>query len=159
MKSISRLPVILGMFVALLGVSPRANAADPPKDPCSVLTQEQVSAALGVKAAPGKQVVPTLCAWEVLGQPSGMRSKKLTVGFLKAAAWEQTKALREQIKEFKRTPVSGLGDEAVFSTNGVICTLQVKKGSVVLDMHLYGFAPDQAKEVEIALAREASSKL
>jgi hypothetical protein len=159
MKFTSRLTTILGTFLVLLVVAPRATAQNPPKDPCSVFTQKQVTASLNAKAAPGRLVVPTLCAWEVSGQPSGIRSKKLTVGFLKAAAWEQTKALREGITEFKRTPVSGFGHEAVFSTNGVICTLQVKKGSVVLDMHLYGFAPDQAKEVEIALAREASLKL
>ena len=159
MKSASRLPIVLGAFVALLVIPQHVAALDSGKDPCSLFTQEQVSTALSVKATPGKRVVATLCAWEVLGQSSGIHTKKLTLGLLNAAAWEQTKSLREQIREFKRTPVSGVGDEAVFSTNGVICTLQVKKGSVVLDMHLYGFSPDQAREIEIGLAREALPKL
>jgi hypothetical protein len=36
--------------------------------------------------------------------------------------------------------------------------LQVKKGSAVLDMHLYGFTPEEAKAKEIALARLALAK-
>jgi len=140
---------------ALLIIPLRAGAFEPPKDPCSVLTPQEVSAALGAPSTGAKHVVATLCEWGVSGQASVTHSKKLTLGFLSAGAWEQTKALRERMPQFTRTPVDGLGEEAVFSTNGTICTLQVKKGSAVLDMHLYGFPPDQAKGKEIALARAA----
>jgi hypothetical protein len=137
-------------------VSLRAGAFEPPKDPCSVLTAQEVSAAFGSNSMEPKHVVATLCQWEVSGQSADTHGKKLTLGFLSASAWEQTKALREQyLRTFTRTNVDGLGEEAVFSTNGTICTLQVKKGSAVLDMHLYGFPPDQAKDKEITLARAA----
>lgn len=135
----------------LLASNQVAAAFEPPTDPCSLFTTEQVSAALGRQATPGKHVVRTLCEWEAGG-------KKLTVGFLSASAWEQTKALRERMKGITRTPISGLGEEAVFAVTPMTNTLQVKKGAAVLDMHLYGFAPDQAKAKEIALARSALSK-
>jgi hypothetical protein len=141
--------------VAVLLAPLRAGAFEPPKDPCSVLKQEEVSIALGTNSASGKHVVATLCEWDVSGQSSDNHSKKLTLGFLSASAWEKTKALREQMRQITRSSVDGLGDEAVFSTVGTICTLQVKKGSAVLDMHLYGFPPDQAKAKEITLARAA----
>jgi len=144
--------------VALLVVSIRAGAFEPPKDPCSVLTPQEVSTALGAPSTDAKHVVSTQCAWDVSGQSSDTHSKKLTLGFLSASAWDQTKALRERMTHFTRTAVDGLGEEAVFSTNGTICTLQVRKGSAVLDMHLYGFPPDQAKGKEIALARAALAR-
>lgn len=142
-------------YMAVLTVPLRAGAFEQPKDPCSVLTLQEVSAALGAKSMEPKHVVATLCEWDVSGPPSDTSSKKLTLGFLSASAWEQTRSLREGMKSFTRTSVEGLGEEAVFSTNGRISTLQVKKGSAVLDMHLYGFPPDQAKGMEITLARAA----
>jgi hypothetical protein len=145
--------------LVLLTLPLSATAFDPPTAPCSLLTTEQVSATLELKAMPGKPVVATLCEWDLSGQgSSNAGSKKLTVGFLSASAWEQTKALRERMKGIARTPVEGLGEEAVFSTSQITNTLQVKKGNAVLDMHLYGFAPEEAKAKEIALARSALGK-
>ncbi len=143
------------IYVAVLTFPLRAVAFEPPKDPCSVLTLQEVSAALGATSEDPKHVVATLCEWDLSGQPVGIPSKKLTLGFVSASAWEQTKALREQMKSITRSSIDGLGEEAVFSTVGTICTLQVKKGSAVLDMHLYGFPPELAKDKEITLARAA----
>jgi len=138
---------------------PIAAAFDPPVAPCSLFTAEQVSATLGLKALPGKPVVATLCEWNLSGQgASDAAGKKLTVGFLSASAWEQTKALRERMKGITRTPIAALGEEAVFATSQITNTLQVKKGNAVLDMHLYGFTPEEAKTREIALARLALGK-
>lgn len=137
--------------VMLLASTQTSQAYDAPVDPCSLFTVDQVSAALDMKATPGKRVVSTLCEWDA-------GAKKLTVGFLSASAWEQTKALRETMKTIVRTPVPGLGEEAVFSTSRITNTLQVKKGSAVLDIHIYGFEPDQAKAKEITLAKAALNK-
>ena len=135
------------IFTVVLLASNQITAAfEAPTDPCSLFTLERFSSALEMKATPGKRVVPTLCEWDAGG-------RKLTVGFLSASAWEQTKALRESMKGIARTSISGLGEEAVFAATPVTNTLQVKKGGAVLEIHLYGFAPDQAKAKEIALAR------
>ena len=154
MRPVSASITALGLLITTLVsfVLPRSAAAfDPPTDPCSLFTTEQVSATLELKAMPGKHVVTALCEWDA-------GSKKLTVGFLSASAWEQTKALRQSMKSIARTPISGLGEEAVFAATPVANTLQVKKGGAVLDIHLYGFAPDQAKAKEIALAQSALDK-
>jgi hypothetical protein len=137
--------------VMLLASNQLAAAFEAPTDPCSLFTMEQVSSALEMKATPGKHVVPTLCEWDA-------GAKKLTVGFLSASAWEQTKALRQSMKSIARTPISGLGEEAEFTVTPVTNTLQVKKGGAVLDIHLYGFTPDQAKAKAIALAQSALDK-
>lgn len=145
--------------LVLFGRPGIALAFDPPTDPCSLFSAEQVSAATGLKAMPAKHVVATLCEWDLAGDGAGPASaRKLTVGFLSASAWEQTRALRESMKATVRTPVEGLGEEAVFVSNPVTNTLQVKKGKAVLDMHLYGFNPEQAKAKQIALARLALAR-
>lgn len=148
----SRAGLLRVIFPVMLLTSTQIAAAfEAPTDPCSLFTMEQVSSALELKATPGKLVVPTLCEWDAGG-------KRLTVGFLSASAWEQTKALRQSMKSIARTPISGLGEEAVFAATPVANTLQVKKGSPVLDIHLYGFTPEEAKAKEIALAQSALNK-
>jgi hypothetical protein len=147
LAGLSRLIVPL----VLLASSQVAAAFEPPTAPCSLFTTEQVSATLELQATPGKQIAPTLCEWDA-------GSKKLTAGFVSSSAWEQTKALRESMKTVTRTPVPGLGEEAVFAVTPVVNTLEVKKGSAVLGLHFYGFTPDQAKTEGIALARLALGK-
>jgi hypothetical protein len=140
--------------LAALAVPRPAGAFDPPKDPCAVLTTQEVSAALGGASADPKHVVATQCEWDLAAKASGP-PKKVTLDFLSTSAWEQTRALREHMQGSTHTNVDGLGEEAVFSSNSLLCTLQVKKGSAVLDIHLYGFPPDVAKAKQIELAKAA----
>jgi len=153
MSAVATVPWALITSLVALALPRIAAAFDPPTDPCSLFTAEQVSAALGLKAMPGKHIVANLCEWD-----TNAAGKKLTVGFLSASAWEQTKALRASMKTIARTPIEGLGEEAVFATSQITNTLQVKKGNAVLDMHLYGFTPEQAKAKQIDLARSALGK-
>ena len=156
MRSISAsITAVLALTTCLVSlVLPRSAAAfDPPVDPCSLFTAEQVSAALDLKAMTGKRVVATLCEWD-----TSVPGKKLTAGFVSASAWEQTRALREQMKGIARTPIAGLGEEAVFAASQLTNSLEVKKGRAVLGLHLYGFTPEQSKAKEIALARVALGK-
>jgi hypothetical protein len=152
----NRLRVCVRGMVALAAIAFYGTAAsfDPPKDPCSLLMPQEVISAIGANSGP-HQVVPTLCEWVASGPSSTGRSAKITVGFLSASAWVQTKAMRENMKGTLRIPVSDLGEEAVFSTNEVVNTLQIKKGSVVLDLHIYDLAPSEAKAKGIVLARAA----
>jgi hypothetical protein len=144
-------------YVVLLAAPVPAGAFEPPKDPCTVLTAQEAGVALGATSTAGRHVVATLCEWDASQQTSASHARKLTLGFLSAAAWEQTKALREQMKGISRSPVADLGEEAVFSTVAGLdlCNLQVKKGSAVLDIHLYGVPADQARSREVTLARAA----
>ena len=74
-----------------LGLYGVADAFEPPKAPCSVLTPQEVAAAIGANSG-ARQIVSTLCEWDASGHPG-----KFTLGFLSASAWEQTKAMRERI--------------------------------------------------------------
>lgn len=160
MRDRSPLPTIAMLLMALLMVAVPALAVNAPKDPCSLLTQDQVNAALGMKAAPGKRAATTMCEWDVPGQPFGIRGKKVTLGFLSASSWQYMKMQMPGGKVTK-TPVSGLGDEAIFTIAGStpLGTLNVKKGDIVLSIHVYGLPPDQQKEKAITLAKEALAKL
>ncbi|MDE2350211.1 MAG: hypothetical protein KGL92_17045 [Gammaproteobacteria bacterium] len=147
----------LAILVALTALAwPRcASAYDPPADPCSLFTAAQIGTILGQPVSAGKRVVASLCEWDAASHAGQTR---LTVGFLDANAWERTKALRERIHGIQRTPIAGLGEEAVFAVTPVTDTLQVKKGNAVLDLHLYGFAAQDAKTKAVALARAALGK-
>ena len=109
---------------------------------------------MGTKAAPGRVVVSKLCEWDVPGKPS----KIVIVGLLDASGWDDAK-VPKPASHVSKTAVSGLGDDAVFVAGDGLGTLNVKKGSVILNIHLYGFPIRQIKEKEITLAREALANL
>lgn len=59
-----------------------------------------------------------------------------------------------------KTPVSGIGDDAVSGTTpGLGTVLTVKKGSVVFVVHVFGFPTDEAEAKEKALAIQVLSKV
>jgi hypothetical protein len=60
--------------------SPTAYAV-PPSEPCSLLTQAQVSAALGVEVEAAQHIAPTLCQWSAPNQPNSINGKKLCSPF------------------------------------------------------------------------------
>jgi hypothetical protein len=59
-----------------------------------------------------------------------------------------------------KAPVSGIGDDAVFTTIGGLTTPSVKKGKIAFIVRLYG-VPGQAKQmaVEKSLAVDVLAKL
>ena len=70
---------IIAASCVLTACSPRAAFGAPPSDPCSLLTQSQVSAVLGVQVGEGRRVAPTLCEWAIPGEAPSIRQKKVTV--------------------------------------------------------------------------------
>jgi hypothetical protein len=63
---------ILSVFILSV---PRLVCAAPPTDRCSLLTQAQVSAVLGVNVDPAKRLTPTMCGSSAPEQPLGQREK------------------------------------------------------------------------------------
>jgi hypothetical protein len=151
-------------FLFSLGIcSPRSAFAAPPPDPCSLLTQAQVSAALGTTVEAPQLVPAKLCQWSTPKQPNPTNAKSVVLtisterafGFAKTPVASGTKAV----------PASGVGDDAVYAVSvdasgSSAAQLHVKKGSTYFVVHVYGF-PDQTKvmEIEKALALQACSKL
>ncbi|HXY49035.1 MAG TPA: hypothetical protein VEI01_06255 [Terriglobales bacterium] len=154
--------LVVGAVCILLFCS-RSGYGESAVDPCSLLSQAQVSAALGADVAEGKRVTPKLCDWSVPGQSPGMRAKKVTITMLEPQGFSNAK-LQGGGGNITKTPVSGIGDEAVYgTTSGLATTLSVRKGSVAFTVHVWGFDEkkdvDQIKAKEKTLALEALSKL
>lgn len=128
-------------------------------DPCSLLTPAQVSAVLGVNVGAGKTLASTVCDWTSPNQAPGVAAKKVTVTLQKPQAFAYAK-MPVNSKEITKTPVSGIGDDAVFgATSGKYSSLTVKKGDVVFAVHVFGFPLDQQEDKEKTLAKEILGKL
>lgn len=126
---------------------------------CLLLTTAQVAAALGTTVEAGKPLIansPKTCGWAPPGGPQ-IDGKKLTVSLISLASFENGKKPMEGIA---KTPLSGVGDDAIYITTGGFGTsLEVKKGSSAFQVRVGGFKPDQEKAIEKALALEILKKL
>jgi hypothetical protein len=164
MNSKLTLGAIIGsVFGIVLCSSQPGYAGGAGIDPCSLLTQAQVSAVLGVNVDPAKHVAPTMCGWSAPSQPNSMNAKKVALLISNARAFGFAKT--PVVDSEKAAPANGVCDDAVYSfpageKSGSATSLFVKKGSSYFTVHVYGF-PDQAKAMamEKTLAADACSKL
>lgn len=168
-------PGALAVAIFVFGVAAAPSASAAPDDACTLLTQAQVSAAVGTPVGAGSHVTPTFlktCTWTPSGgSASGV--KAVTLSFQAAAAFESAKRLMEQTtamtklekgaaaNQVSNTSASGIGDDAFYtSTGGNYTGLLVKKGNVSFKVAIYGDAPVKQKEaMEKTLALQALSKL
>ncbi len=148
--------VIAGICV-FTAFRPGAAWAAPP-DPCTLLTQAQVSAVLGVNVGEGRRVAPTLCEWAVPGEPPSLRQKKVDITLITERGFASAKMPVGQ--GITKVPVSGVGDEAIAGTTAKFATtLTVKKGDVFFVVHVGGFPIDQSKAIDEVQAKEKTLAL
>ena len=122
-------------------------------DPCSLLTLAQVGAALGTQVGEGKHVGSTVCLW---AEPGGR--KRLDVTLLTERGFAAAKTPIGGI--ITKTPVSGVGDDAVFATTGKLSAgLSVKKGGTMFSIQIMGVPLDQAQAVNDVQAKEKALAL
>lgn len=147
-------------FLAIVCSLPPAYAVS---DPCSLLTQAQVSTTLGTNVNPAKGVAPRLCEWSAPNQPNSMNGKKVTVLLKDERTFQSAKS--PIMLEIKTITASGICDDAVYTVTpgvgpGLGTALYVKKGSSYFAVRVYGF-PDQTKVMglEKSFALSACSKL
>jgi len=128
-------------------------------DACALLTQAQVSAALGVSVDPGKPLIatnPRVCGW---APPGGPRpdGKKVVVTLMTTKSFETSKT---PVPGIPKSPVSGVGDNAVYiTTAGMGTGLNVKKGASAFQVRVGGFKEQQEKDIEKALAGQILAKM
>jgi hypothetical protein len=152
--------LVIGVLCVLAVCRSRPAYGAPPADPCTLLTQPQVSAVLGASVGVGKRVAPTLCEWSAPGQPQTLSAKKVTVTLQDERAFAAAKTpVPDGRARITKAPVSDVGDEAVSGTSPAGTVLTVKKGSTVFVVHVYGFPVDQTKVMEKTLALHILSKL
>jgi hypothetical protein len=145
----------LALMAMLLLCSASIGAAAPPTDACALLTTAQAGAALGGAAGPGKAITTGICQWGQQGKPGDVLLK-LDVNLIAPDRFTRLKTVTLGTV----TTVSGLGDEAFYSTftqgRTTLTTLNVKKGSAAVTIRVSGgtkpVAEYQAKEKAAAVA-------
>lgn len=105
----------------------RSLEASPAPDACALLTQAQVTAALGVDVDAGKRPVasdPRICNWREQGKPEGP-ARNVMLTLIDAKEFAVVKKLTSSNPAEK-----GIGEEAVFSKSARLpIILSVRAGS------------------------------
>jgi hypothetical protein len=131
-----------------------AALAQSSSDACSLLTQAQVSAAVGAQVGPGGWVTPTFkatCTWTAPG-------KIVTLMTESVSTYETAKA--HPLAGFQVTAASGIGDDAYYVTVGTMVSLFTKKGNVAFKTSVYSQLPlDTLMKMESTLAQQVASEL
>jgi hypothetical protein len=159
MNSKHSIALVIGAIFVLIAYTSRPAYGAPPSDPCSLLTQSQVSTVLGVQVVEGRRVAPKLCEWARPGESPSLSQKKVTVTLLES---EQGFAYAKMPvgHGITKVPASGIGDDAVFGTTPKYATtLTVKKGDFFFVVHVFGFPLDQVKAIEQVQAKEKTLAL
>ena len=158
MKSRYSIALLCGALAVCAACISQTAYGAPPTDACSLLTQAQVSAALGVNVGPSQHLVgPKMCVWPSPGH-SGPKSKRASLELKDPRAFAYAKMPVGH--GITKTPVSGVGDDAVSGGRpGLSPILTVKKGDVVFVVTVDGFPPDDAAAKEKTLALEVLAKL
>ncbi len=149
--------------VLLLAAINATPAFAAPTDACALLTQAQVTAAVGVPVGAGTHVNQTFtktCTWTP-ANPGEV--KAVTLNLQTAQEYDGGKTKLEKVKPLmpnppKTTSVSGLGDDAYFLEFPNISSLFVKKGESAFKLVIYGAMPAaKAEGAEKALASQVLS--
>ena len=159
---------------AFMTAAAPSSPAVPPDNPCALLTQDQVSAALGVTVGAPLRTSTILktCTWVQVG--AGLiGGKSLQVILRTADDHDKDKALMKQMSAMAKededdatitvTSVSGLGDDAFYTTMspGPRATLSVKKGNVAFNVAVQSsqIPVEKQKAIEKTLAPQILAKL
>jgi len=135
---------------AILGSRTAAAQAAP----CSLLTSAQVTAAVGVSVGAAQPIANTGCQWSA---PHML----VTVSLWDGNTWDKMKT---PVPGMNRTPVSGLGDDAFYTTMGPasgkqFATLSIKKGSTAYLIKVYGPSVTEQMSTEKTLAGNVLANL
>jgi hypothetical protein len=146
-----------GTFIAVLfalTAAMPALAAPNSADACSLLSQGQVSAAVGKQVGAGTWMTPSFkatCNWTATG----------VIVTLMTEGLDQYQAGKTPISPMMQiVPASGIGDDAYYVVTGTIVVLYTKKGSVAFKTSIYSKLPiDTLKNMESTLASQVASEL
>lgn len=156
MSYISGVVVFTAWFVVAMG--PHAVAA-PPNDPCSLITQAQLNAALGVSVDPGKVIAPgKVCQWRQPAAKPGDEVFTVDVSIIDMRAFDVGKTIGATAgaRGPTATAITGLGDDAYYYVLARNTEIRLKKGNVFLAVRVSGgrkpIEEYEAKEKAVAAA-------
>jgi len=147
-------------IVALSLHYPTKVSAATHDDACALLTNNQVSAAIGVVVQSGKPMGVRMCQWEQSGAKATRVSLTVFGQMGSLSPVDRFNNSKAAIGGITKTPVTGVGDDAVFiSTMGV--ALNVRSGSSAFQVRVNGpgLMPEQIKQMEIAVAKQVIPNL
>jgi len=146
------LATVVGLFC--LASPPRIAFADEPPDACSLLSTQDVAAALGVEINAGTNIGPGACLWNGRGN----RPATLRINFTKSRSFDIGKT---PLPGYTKTPESSVGDDAYSVVGGGVVTLSVKKGSafVIIFVQVPNASPEQTTDLERKVALKLVGKL
>ena len=133
-------------------------------DACTLLTLQQVSAALEVTSQAGKHISPTIktsCIWSD-DTAASIDHRRVTLSILHPRGFDMPRSMGGM----KTAPAPGVGDDAYYLLYGSDSPqLMVRKGNVQFSVRIlngFKFKPftlDQEKTKEMALAQAAIKAL
>jgi hypothetical protein len=131
-----------------------AALAQSASDACSLLTQAQVSAAVGAQVGPGGWVTPTFkatCTWTAPG-------KIVTLMTESVSTFQSGKTPISPIMQV--VPAPSIGDDAYYVVESTIVMLFTKKGSVAFKTSVYSkLSLATLESMEKTLAQQVASEL
>jgi hypothetical protein len=152
---------MFGFFAFLVAVfcfGPQYVAAAP-NDPCSLITQNQMSAALGVSVDSGKALPGgKTCQWRQPSAKPGDEVFIVDVSIIDMHAFDigKTAAATAGARGPTATPISGLGDDAYYYVLARVTEIRLKKGNSFLGVRVSGgrkpIEEYEAKEKAVASA-------
>ena len=161
MRAISRLFALVVPMTVITTAPLPSTAAASAKDTCSLLTQKQLTDAVGTSMNAGTYMIPGFtrtCTW-TLASGATPAVRFLTLDLQAADAYEAGKKLDAQANP---TSVPELGDDAYYvNFSGIsIASLSVKKGDVSFKLTWYGATDSQRMmSAEKSLASQVLSNL
>lgn len=164
MRIQAAMAVTCGMAFALLS-GPASAAGREAGDACTFLSQKRISAVLGVAIDAGRHIgsVSALCGWGEPNDPSHSSKHVLLTIYRpvgKLSPVERFENGKTPVQGIEKTPVSGVGDAAYYiDTPGFGLGLNVKKGTFVFQVKVFGFSPQMTKSFENSLAQDVLAKL
>lgn len=129
---------------------------------CTLITQEQVSAALEVPVDAGEPIGrPSSCQWTGKGRFTTLTITQPLAGKSPVDRFNAGKS--STMPGVTTEPVSGVADEAYYiyfsGTTRAGLGLVVRKGSSAFEIRVYGFDIDKAKPVAKKLCQIVAGKL
>jgi hypothetical protein len=145
--------VFLGTISVMAAPSARPASTLARVDPCAIVTPDQVGKVLNMKVGAGEPIGTTGCQW--VGTAS--QRVRITLSFMDGQDFQ---VMKTPLPGVKKTPVSGVGDDAFYATVGPLTTLSVKSGKTIFGVAVYGVqGQDKQMAIEKALALDVTGKL
>lgn len=154
----SRAPQVLAAaaIVCALSAAPARTLAAPKA--CELLTQVQVSAAVGSSVTSGQPMGVNSCNWSTSAEGRSAERVMVTVRVQDTKSFADAKA--RPVAGVPRKAASGIGDDAFFDQLGDLVTLNVKKGNSSFVVRVYGIKDvSRQRSIETTLAGEVVAKL